>query len=79
MDKKEILLYPALVRWKHEEKMFRANVCYPLRLNLTWDDIPNDIEDTIFWWSDDTPYEGMDMDEAVLVSFDGQPTLVEVD
>ena len=71
----EIMLYPATVRFKDTNEEFHSNIGY-LHYAL---DVPENIDDAVFWWSEIVPYEGMDMDDAVLVKLDGQPTLVKVD
>ena len=75
MDTQEIMLYPVIARWKDTGVEFGTTVGYfPLYIV----DVPTEIDDTVFWWSDDVPHDGMDMDDAVLVRLDGQPTLIEM-
>jgi len=75
MDTQEVMLYPVIARWKDTGVEFGTTVGY----SHYFVDVPVEIDDTVFWWSDDVPHEDMDMDDAVLVKLNGQPTLVKVD
>lgn len=76
MDTQEIMLYPVIARWNDTGIEFRTNVGYFPHFFV---DVPTEIVDTVFWWSDDVPHDGMDMDDAVLVRLNGQPTLIDIE
>jgi hypothetical protein len=77
---KTISLYPVLVKWKESfpgeaTLSFRTNVGY-CEENLVWNEVPDHIEETIFWWSDEVPYVGMDLDDALIIALDGEPETI---